>query len=210
MYAYVRNNPTSLTDPTGATPVACYLNGSQISCQDLYHQLSVGSAVQCPNNECGGLRAVMGGAGSTEWQQWVPGTQETTTLKDPVTGAVIGTYPGTKYQGYWATVAAVGLEGAELGPWGDLALVTGASAAILLYKNKNAIEKVMQQISVALRHIGYLKDPSQDPKNRPGWRREVRAAVKRGRLWTNRMSPGMWKDAMNALLDQIERAVPEE
>jgi YD repeat-containing protein len=49
-----------LTDPTGlyAMGVACYLDGREISCENLIHQLSVGTAAQCPNNECGGLRAV--------------------------------------------------------------------------------------------------------------------------------------------------------
>ena len=41
-------------------------------------------------------------------------------------------------------------------------------------------------------------------------RREVQAAIKRARVWQNRMSPGLWKGAMGALIDQAQSALPEE
>ena len=48
------------------------------------------------------------------------------------------------------------------------------------------------------------------PKASATRRREVQAAIKRARVWQNRMSPGLWKDAMGALIDQAQSALPEE
>ena len=88
--------------------------------------------------------------------------------------------------------------------------VGAVTTGYFLYKNKDAIKQGMSQIEVAAKHIGKLNGPSQDPRNRGGWRREVQAAIKRARVWQNRMSPGLWKDAMGALIDQAQSALPEE
>jgi hypothetical protein len=149
----------------------------------------------------------MGGGGSTEWQQWVPGTQETTTLKDPDTGAVIGTYPGTSRQGYWATVAAVAEEGAELGPW-DLALVTGASAAILLYKNRDTVKQMVSLMNNVASHINLLNtDPGWQPRNH--WRKQIRGWLKELRGKANRLPPAL-QEFWTGMIDAAERAVPED
>jgi RHS repeat-associated protein len=221
MYAYAGNNPTSLVDPSGLGPAdcqsdakscmnrnpfsngngGCQVDGVQTFCEETALLLGSGSAVFCPNDNCNGLMATMGTGGSTVWQQWTPVYQNTVSIngKD---------YKGP-VRGEWAALGGVAAAGSELGP-GDIALIAGTSALILLSKNKDAIKQIMAQVVHAAKHIGYLGDPNQNPNDRNGWRREIRAAVKKGRLWANRMSPGLRQDMMNALLDQVEWAVPKD
>jgi RHS repeat-associated protein len=125
-YAYVLNNPTNFVDPLGLRkpkdeplPGAaaylgamggyggCTMDGVDTPCSVVSAALQSGAAVACPGNDCTGLRATQGPGGSTVWQQWVPPGQETTTLKDPDTGDIIGTYPGSYLPGHWEVVGRV-------------------------------------------------------------------------------------------------------
>jgi RHS repeat-associated protein len=58
-YAYVRNNPTTLTDPAGlsASFGGCTLNGATVPCGIAFGAVNSGSAVQCPDNNCNGVMA---------------------------------------------------------------------------------------------------------------------------------------------------------
>ncbi len=112
-----------------------------------------------------------------------------------------------------AVLATAGCVAAE--PCGAAETVATVAVGVVatgyfLYKNKDAIRHVKSQIEVAARHIAKFKDPSHDPNDRGGWRREVQAAIKRAKVWQNRMSPGLWKDAVGALIDQVQSALPGE
>jgi RHS repeat-associated protein len=62
MYAYVRNDPTPLTDPTGlGESGGCTLNGATVPCSLAYGAISSGSADVCPNNFCSGFARVGNG-----------------------------------------------------------------------------------------------------------------------------------------------------
>lgn len=87
-------------------------------------------------------------------------------------------------------------------------VLLGATGIYLAVNNKDAIKRAMGQIVQAANHIPKLTSPDPDRRNK--LRKEIREFIKRGRVWANRMSPGMWQDAMNALLDQAEWAVPED
>ncbi|MGB6823119.1 MAG: hypothetical protein WBE21_13655 [Candidatus Acidiferrales bacterium] len=106
-----------------------------------------------------------------------------------------------------AVLAASAAGGSELGP-ADALVVAGAGI-YLAVKNKDAIKQVMGQMVDAAKHIHALNnDPGKDPRNH--WRTEIRGRIAKARQWTNRMSPGVSKDAMNALINMVEKAVPED
>jgi RHS repeat-associated protein len=217
-YAYVMNNQTSSIDPLGlgtCTPATLFLTcfpeeATQSNIQGPVWSLYNGYGIANPN-EFGLLDMATTAQYYNVTYEWHQPEEVSSTING---ASGFGQY----IPGYWlltdvtpvAAMGAVGVLGLELGP-ADIALIAGTGAVILASKNKDAINKVMQQIPVALLHIGKLNNaPDQDPYDRNGWRRSIRAAVKRGRLWTDRMSPGMWKNAMNALLDQVEWAVPQD
>ena len=49
-YSYVWNNPLRLVDPTGLA--VCYVDGFVTDCNAAQHMASIGTAAQCPNNQC--------------------------------------------------------------------------------------------------------------------------------------------------------------
>lgn len=105
-------------------------------------------------------------------------------------------------------LGGVAVAGAELGP-GDIGLVGGAAATIMLYKNKDAITKIIGQMDHAVEHIGFLNNsPHQDPRNH--WRKEIRDAIATARKWANRMSPGKAQDIYLRLINAVENAVPQD
>jgi hypothetical protein len=71
------------------------------------------------------------------------------------------------------------------------------------------IKHSLSAIGEAARHIHLLNnDPGKQSRNQ--WRKEIRTRLNEARKWTNRMSPGVRKDAMNALINMVEKAVPED
>jgi RHS repeat-associated protein len=220
MYAYARNNPTTFTDPTG---LVCASMGGNAACnapapnsvgillgndifdaitgqRGTYYYIDAYGQFQWGVVEGSFANFQMSGG---ELQEWVPGTF--TQNGDTISITT----------GHWetvstaATLAAVGTAGAELGP-ADVALVGGTAAAILLYKNKDAIRQIVPRIENAALHVGkLLNSPDWDP-NRNKWRKEVRTRIGEARKWANGMSPGFWQNVMNALIDQVEWAVPED
>ena len=83
MYAYVRNNPATLTDPTGSSAApgpltenagySCTVDAFSVPCREVMGLLASGASVQCPNNNCEGVYADMEG----QLYQWVPGGKVT-------------------------------------------------------------------------------------------------------------------------------------
>jgi RHS repeat-associated protein len=129
-YAYVLNNPTTLTDPLGlcmsqdegcGTPprhqhqVICDgfgCGGAAIIVDGVewYGDAAVAlgegiiesqGGVQCPGNDCDGLRATQGPGNSTVWQQWVPGYSKATT-SDICDGCFLAQY--VAYPGHWQRI----------------------------------------------------------------------------------------------------------
>jgi len=218
-YSYVLNNPTNFSDPLGlgVDPFdpwgmsegidgggPCYLDWIATPCGPLYGLLTSGAAVRCPNCPIGTI-AEQGPGGSTVFKQWVPGSNETQQVCSRIDGGET-TCRDTTTPGHWAIVGAVGLAGIELGP-ADLALM-GLTTAIVLYKNKDAVERIEKQMDNIFIHIDKLMfDPARDPRN--DWRKQIRAFLKEARKWGNRISSDKLQDFYMKMLDAAERAVPQ-
>ena len=229
MYAYVRNNPITLTDPTGLAeqnPLETYpsslLNasckkepglcmrgtddpgpetaGNPVISQDEANYLRANNL--CPGR-CDGLSYSADGLTYT----WVPAAQVGVKIEGS------GTTWGAVSPGRWevsdaAAIGSVAIAGAELGP-ADIAVIGAAAATILLYKNKDAIKHIVSQLDNAADHINNLMiSPDQDPRNT--WRGQIRAFLKDARKWGNRMSPGKLQDFYMKMIDAAEAAVPQD
>jgi RHS repeat-associated protein len=168
-YPYVRNNPTTLTDPLGLGPRygteycgilnscagtglggGCIVDGAQTPCGIASTLIAAGAAAQCPNNSCPpGSIASFGPLGSTVFSQWMPPYQ--------VTETILGTsYPGRIVKGRWVTIATVGglqlseepyllppfLEG--IGAFGE-----ATEEAASFFKGTTLSEKVLGQMKTA-------------------------------------------------------------
>jgi hypothetical protein len=113
-YAYVLNNPMTLTDPLGLqeksnlklqvepTTADCTLNGIYMSCSVVKSVVGAGAAVACTSVNCGGLRPAQGPAGTTEWQRWVAPVTTIVPSSDPSADFLM-----TTEIGHWEVVGRV-------------------------------------------------------------------------------------------------------
>jgi RHS repeat-associated protein len=120
-YAYVLNNPLNFIGPSGmglcdvhvwdypgcvggpgffgfGPSMSCYQDSVATDCGQVLRDIDLGTAAVCPNNDCTGIKAGQGPAGTTMFQQWTPGgcvsTQDSRS----------GTGDSTCYAGYWSTL----------------------------------------------------------------------------------------------------------
>ncbi len=120
-YAYVIDDPTNLSDPSGECYMsgytgpncnglppydanfgsACTIDGVSASFSMAFHQLQNGSATLCPNGDCTGLRFTGGPGGVDILQKWIP-PQFWTTNDGP--GDKIFLHVTT---GYWQNIGVV-------------------------------------------------------------------------------------------------------
>ncbi len=123
-YAYVLNDPLANMDPLGLDCIhyhggagsnfyqagycgdtLYYVDGVPTSAGLAQNLLSMGSAAQCPNNDCFGIRLVdgpVGPAGRVLLQRWVPAG-----LTTPAPTIVDGVYTWQSGNGNWQTIGTI-------------------------------------------------------------------------------------------------------
>jgi RHS repeat-associated protein len=156
LYAYVGNRPLGFIDPSGMAlcdahvwdypgcvggpgpSMTCYQDSVVTDCGQVLRNIDLGTAAQCPKNDCTGFKAGLGPGGTTVFQIWTPG------------GSVSysGTSDSTYYPGYWTTIAFSNSNGPltyeqmmgaltqaqklAQGPMNALTVAAGAEAAVPL------------------------------------------------------------------------------
>jgi len=129
-YAYVGNNPLNYIDPSGLGGIClaflydggcgsgpggyggpgsmtCYQDSVVTDCGQVLNNINLGTAAQCPNNDCTGIKAGQGPAGTTVFQQWIPGGQvssRTGIFQADGTPAYGDASAGQIIPGHWETI----------------------------------------------------------------------------------------------------------
>jgi RHS repeat-associated protein len=235
-YAYVLNNPTTLTDSLGldpGDPFAPTGNGGSTSPQHPF----LG-----PWFDVGGFYCDWMGAQNWFFYRYIRPLMPKRAMRLPVDLGLgnawagddqpplypfdplslwdwLGPLPrscdpfgacgGPGPQGFTSALAIpiAGALGIELGP-ADL-FVIGLATTYWLYTNKDAIKNIVSLMNHAVKEmVDLMNSPDQDPDRR-GKHREIRAAIDKARVWIDRMSPGKAKDIYTRLINAAERAVPE-